>query len=300
MPLRHAILLAIAVVATGFAAIFIRLSDAPSLSIAFYRTAIAAAILLPAALVRHPGELRGLTRRQWATGLLSGALLAVHFAAWISSLALTTVAASVVLVTTGPIFTAAGGRLFFGERAGRSTMAGIFIALAGTALVSGGDLAISGRAAIGDLEALAGAVAAAGYLLAGRRLRQDVSLLSYAGLVYATCAVLLLPATLLAGARLTGFSGRTWAMLALLALVPQLIGHTTFNYLLKEMNATLVAVPVMGEPVVSALLALAFFGEIPPWTAVGGGALILAGVYVAMAGGGRERREAAMPAAPIE
>src|SRR5438309_1429422 len=107
MPLRQAIMLAIAVVATGFAAIFIRLSDAPSLSIAFYRNAIAAAILLPAALARHPGELWGLTRRQWATGLLAGALLAVHFAAWISSLALTTVAASVVLVTSGPIFTAA-------------------------------------------------------------------------------------------------------------------------------------------------------------------------------------------------
>jgi drug/metabolite transporter (DMT)-like permease len=165
--------------------------------------------------------------------------------------------------------------------------------------VSGGDLAISGRAAIGDLEALVGAVAAAGYLLAGRRLRQDVSLLSYSALVYATCAVLLLPASLVGGARLTGFSGRTWAMLALLALVPQLIGHTTFNYLLKEMSATLVAVPVMGEPVVSALLALAFFGEIPPWTAVGGGALILAGVYVAMAGGSRERRDAAIPAAPV-
>jgi drug/metabolite transporter (DMT)-like permease len=300
VPLRHAVLLAIAVVATGFAAIFIRLAVAPSLSIAFYRNAIAAAILLPAALVRHPGEFRGLTRRQWATGLLSGALLAVHFAAWISSLALTTVAASVVLVTTGPIFTAAGGRVFFGERAGRSTMAGIFVALAGTALVSGGDLAISGRAAIGDLEALVGAGAAAGYLLAGRRLRQDVSLLSYVALVYATCALLLWPAALLTGSRLTGFSAKVWWLFVLMALVPQMLGHTVFNYLLRDVAATVVAISVMGEPVGSALLALAFFGEVPPWTAVVGGGMILAGIYVALTAQARDRRRDLQPIMPLE
>jgi drug/metabolite transporter (DMT)-like permease len=282
MPARSLVLLVIGVVAVGFAAIFIRYADAPSLSIAFYRNAFAAAVLLPLAIARHPGEIRGLSRRQVGIAALSGVFLALHFATWISSLALTTVAASVVLVTSAPIFTAAAGRLFFGERVDRRVMMGILLALAGTVVITGGDLRLSGRAALGDLLALAGAVAGAGYFLAGRRLRPSMSLLTYVGLVYAICAALLFVIVLTAGDPLGGFDAQTWWMLVLLALVPQILGHTTFNYLLADLDATVVAVAVMGEPVVSALLAVAFFGEVPPWTAVAGGLVLLGGIYVAL------------------
>jgi drug/metabolite transporter (DMT)-like permease len=282
MPARSLVLLVIGVVAVGFAAIFIRYADAPSLSIAFYRNAFAAAVLLPLAIARHPGEIRGLSRRQVGIAALSGVFLALHFATWISSLALTTVAASVVLVTSAPIFTAAAGRLFFGERVDRRVMMGILLALAGTVVITGGDLRLSGRAALGDLLALAGAVAGAGYFMAGRRLRPSMSLLTYVGLVYAICAALLFVIVLGAGDPLGGFEAQTWWMLVLLALVPQILGHTTFNYLLADLDATVVAVAVMGEPVVSALLAVAFFGEVPPWTAVAGGLVLLGGIYVAL------------------
>jgi drug/metabolite transporter (DMT)-like permease len=282
MPARSLVLLVIGVVAVGFAAIFIRYADAPSLSIAFYRNAFAAAVLLPLAIARHPGEIRGLSRRQVGIAALSGVFLALHFATWISSLALTTVAASVVLVTSAPIFTAAAGRLFFGERVDRRVMMGILLALAGTVVITGGDLRLSGRAALGDLLALAGAVAGAGYFLAGRRLRPSMSLLTYVGLVYTICAALLFVIVLAAGDSLSGFDAQTWWMLVLLALVPQILGHTTFNYLLADLDATVVAVAVMGEPVVSALLAVAFFGEVPPWTAVAGGLVLLGGIYVAL------------------
>jgi drug/metabolite transporter (DMT)-like permease len=282
MPARSLVLLVIGVVAVGFAAIFIRYADAPSLSIAFYRNAFAAAVLLPLAIARHPGEIRGLTRRQVGIAVLSGVFLALHFATWISSLVLTTVAASVVLVTSAPIFTAAAGRLFFGERVDRRVMVGILLALAGTVVITGGDLRLSGRAALGDLLALAGAVAGAGYFLAGRRLRPSMSLLTYVGLVYTICAALLFVIVLAAGDPLGGFNAQTWWMLFLLALVPQILGHTTFNYLLADLDATVVAVAVMGEPVVSALLAVAFFGEVPPWTAVAGGLVLLGGIYVAL------------------
>jgi drug/metabolite transporter (DMT)-like permease len=292
MPTRSAVLLAVGTVAVGFAAIFIRLADAPSLSIAFYRNAIAAAILLPLAILRHPGELRGLTRRQVALLALSGAFLAVHFATWISSLALTTVAASVVLVTSAPIFTVAAERVLFGTRVSRRVMVGILLALLGTLVISGGALAVSGRAALGDLLALAGAVAGAGYFLAGQRLRPAVSLLTYAGVVYAICAALLLATVLIAGDPLGGFDAETWWMLLLLALVPQIVGHTTFNYLLADLSATVVAVAVMGEPVVSALLAVAFFGEVPSWATILGGAVLLAGIYVALTSGSRATVEA--------
>jgi drug/metabolite transporter (DMT)-like permease len=287
MPARSLVLLVLGVVAVGFAAIFIRYADAPSLSIAFYRNAIAAAILLPLAVSRHPGEIRRLSRRQMGIATLSGVFLALHFATWISSLALTTVAASVVLVTSAPIFTAAAGRLFFGEHVGRRVMVGILLALAGTIVITEGDLRLSGRAALGDLLALAGAVAGAGYFLAGRRLRPSMSLLTYVGLVYAICAVLLFVCVLVAGDPLGGFDARTWWMLVLLALVPQILGHTTFNYLLADLDATVVAVAVMGEPVVSALLAVAFFGEIPSWVTLAGGAVLLAGIFVALTTGTR-------------
>jgi drug/metabolite transporter (DMT)-like permease len=290
MSPRQALLLALAVVAVSFSAIFIRYADAPGISIALYRNALSAAVLLPWALSTRWAEIRRLTGRQWGIALLSGALLAAHFATWIPSVKLTTVAASVVLVASSPIFVAAGARAFFGERVGRGTLAGILVGLAGAAIVSGGDVHISARAAGGDLLALAGAAAAAGYFLAGGRLRQDVSLLAYVGLVYAICAVLLLPVALLSGDRLGGFDAKTWWMFALMAAVPQGIGHTTFNYLLKDVGATVVAISVMGEPVGSALLAVAFFGEIPPWTAVVGGVALLAGIYVAVTATARERR----------
>jgi drug/metabolite transporter (DMT)-like permease len=147
---------------------------------------------------------------------------------------------------------------------------------------------------------LGGAVAVAGYFLAGRRLRPDVSLLTYVGVVYATCALLLWPVCLRSGSRLTGYDGRTWAMLVLLAVVPQGIGHTVFNYLLRDVSATVVAVAVMGEPIGSTLLALAFFGEVPPWTAVLGGLLILAGIYLAVTAQGRARRRLEAVQVPVD
>ena len=302
MSIRNAALLTTGVIAVSFSAIFIREAHAPALTVALYRNAFSAALVVPVALARRRRELRTLTRGQVVIALGSGALLAVHFGTWIASLSYTTIAASVVLVTASPILVAAASARLFGERTGRTALIGILAGVVGAAVVSGGDLfVLSPRAAGGDLLAVAGAVAAAGYFVAGRRLRQDVSLLTYVALVYTTCAMLLWPAALISGARLTGFPARTWGLFVLMALVPQMLGHTVFNYLLRDVSATVVAISIMGEPVGSTLLALAFFGEVPPWTAVAGGALILAGIYVAVTAQGRERRRTAEPAlTPLE
>ncbi len=281
--------------AVSFAAIFIRYADAPGLTIALYRQAMAGAVVFPLALILRRDELRGLSRKQLGVAALSGTLLALHFATWIPSVKMTTVAASVVLVTSSPIFVAAGSRVLFGERVSGVAFGGILVGLVGAAIVSGGDVAISARALEGDLLAVAGALAAGGYFLAGRRLRQEVSLLTYVGVVYATCAVVLAPVAILSGVRLTGFDGRTWMMLVLLAVVPQLFGHTIFNFVLHDVSATLVSISIMGEPVGSTLLAVAFFGEVPPWTALLGGVLILAGIYVAVTAQGRAGRKAPGP-----
>jgi drug/metabolite transporter (DMT)-like permease len=299
MTPRQGLLLAMGVVAVSFSALFIREAHANGLVIAFYRNAISAAVVLPAALVWRRDELRRLSRRQVGLAVASGAILAAHFALWIPSVKLTTIAASVTLVTASPIFVAAGARVLFRERVNRTTMAGILVGLVGAAVISGGDFAASARAVAGDLLALGGAAAAAAYFLVGRHLRQDLSLLAYVGIAYPACALFLLPVALLSGGPISGFDATTWWMFVLMAAVPQGLGHTTFNYLLKEIDATIVSISVLGEPVGSTVLAMLFLGEVPPWTAVAGGVLVLAGIYVAITGPSRARR-AEEAVAPLE
>jgi drug/metabolite transporter (DMT)-like permease len=176
-------------------------------------------------------------------------------------------------------------------------LAGIGTALAGAVLIAGGDVGVSGRAAFGDLLAMIGAIAGAGYFLIGRSLRQDLSLVSYVTVVYATCSVLLVPAVLLSGSQAAGFPARTWGLFLLMALVPQILGHTVFNYLLRWMDPTVVAIAIMGEPVGATLLALAFYGETPPWTATVGGAIVLVGIYVAITAQGLR---ATVPESPVD
>ncbi len=296
---RQALLLTMGVVAVSFSAIFITEAQANGLVIAFYRNAISAAIVLPLALALRRDEWRRLTRGQIGIAVLSGAILALHFALWIPSVKLTSVAASVTLVTSSPIFVAAGARVFFGERVDRLTMIGIVVGLVGVAIISGGDFSVSGRAALGDLLALGGAAGAAAYFLIGRHLRQDVSLLGYVGIVYPVCAAILFPIALASGAPMVGFDAKTWWMFVLMALVPQGLGHTTFNYLLKEMDATIVSVSILGEPVGSTVLAFLILGQVPPWTAVVGGVIVLYGLYVAIVGPARSRR-IREPVAPLE
>jgi drug/metabolite transporter (DMT)-like permease len=289
-------LLVLGVVSVASSSILIRVAEAPALAVAFYRNAAAAAVLLPIALARHGDELRSLSVREWGTALLAGALLAAHFALWIPSLSYTTVAASTVLVTTQPVWVALIGRAL-GERVGRRMLLGIGLALAGAVLISGGDLGISARAAYGDLLALGGAVAAAGYFLAGRRLRRRISLTTYTGLAYSTTAVILAGAVAVSGTPFAGFEPRVWGLFLLMAIGPQIGGHTVFNYLLGHLEAGTVAVAVTGEPVVASLLALAFFGEVPSWAAVAGGVLILAGIAITIAA---ETRGRPVELAPVE
>jgi drug/metabolite transporter (DMT)-like permease len=296
MSPRQLALLVTGVVAVAFSSIFIRLADAPALSIAFYRNAIAAAVVLPLALVRHRGELRSLSGRDWSVAVLAGAFLAVHFALWVPSLEYTSVAASTVLVTTQPVWVALiGGAV--GERVSGRGALGIALSLIGAVLISGGDLGLSPRAAFGDVLALLGAIMAAAYFLSGRSMRRRLSLVPYVAICYATCAVLLAAVVGFAGEPFTGFPANVWLLFVLMALVPQFLGHTVFNYLLAAVEASVVAIAVTGEPVGATLLAFAFFGEVPRWTAFAGGALILAGIYVTISAQARRRT---VEFAPIE
>jgi drug/metabolite transporter (DMT)-like permease len=187
-----------------------------------------------------------------------------------------------VLVTTQPLWVALFGRAI-GERPDRRAFIGIGIALLGTLVIAGRDLGGSGRALIGDGLAVAGAVFGAAYVLAGRNLRREVSVVPYTALVYGTAAVLLSGVLLVSGTAFSGYEPKVWLLFALITIGPQFLGHTVFNYLLGHLEAAVVAIAIMAEPVGAALLALVILDEAPGASAVAGGALILAGVYVAIA-----------------
>jgi drug/metabolite transporter (DMT)-like permease len=279
---RHLALLAIGVLAVSSSAVLIRLASAPALAVSFYRCAMAAGIMVPIAMARHREGLRAMTGRRWALTLASAAALAAHFALWVPSLSYTSVAASTVLVTTSPLWVALLGRAV-GERVTRAAGVGIAVSLVGALVISGGDLRLSTRALVGDALAVGGAIAAAAYVVAGRGLRQRMSLVTYAGIVYSAAAGALAVAMVAAGTPFAGYSARVWLLFALMTAGPQLLGHTVFNYLLAHVEASVVAIAVTAEPVGASLLAIVVLHETPSATAVVGGALILAGVYVAIA-----------------
>jgi len=283
---RQYAVLTLGVISVSFAAIFIRLADAPPLVIAAYRLCIASIILAPVAWTRSRQELRRLARRDVMLAVASGAFLALHFALWVSSLSYTSVATSVVLVTITPIFVAVASYLLFRERLTRQIIAGIIVCLAGAVLIGYGNWQIGSESLFGGVLALLGALAVAGYLLIGRRLRQEMSLLSYAFLVYGSAAIMLLVAVLVRGYPVFGYSGDTYLMLVLLAVVPQLMGHMSLVWALRFVSATLVTIAVLGEPVGATILAFLILDEAPTWSEIVGGVLILAGIFVAFRRGG--------------
>ena len=214
--------------------------------------------------------------------LLSGLLLSLHFAFWIASLKYTSVASSVVLVTTHPIFVGIGGLLFLKERLGLNLILGIVLSVLGSGLIGYGDMTLSKEALMGDGLALLGAMAASGYLLIGRRMRKEQDLLSYIFPVYSTAGLILIPFSLIFQEPFFGYSSSTYFYLFLLALVPQLIGHTTFNWALKYLPVSMVAITILGEPIGSTILAYLILGEgLTIWKILGG-ISIFAGILIAL------------------
>jgi len=265
----------------SLAAIFIRLAEAQPLVIAAYRLCLASLIIVPVALARSGDELRRLSKQNIIMALFSGAFLALHFGLWMASLSYTSVATSVVLVTANPIFVAIASYFVFQEKLSKQTVLGIMISLVGSVLIGYGNWSLGPSPLFGVILALLGALAIAGYLLIGRRLRRSIGLLSYASLTYSSAAVLLLISTLAFGYRLVGYSTTTYIMFVLLAVVPQLIGHSSLNWSLRFVPATLVTIAVLGEPVVATVLAFLILNEVPTLSELGGGILILVGIFVA-------------------
>ncbi|MCS7178459.1 MAG: DMT family transporter [Anaerolineae bacterium] len=275
--------LLVGVLAASTASPIIRLAQAEvdSLAIAAWRLTLASLILAPIALTAQREELRRLTRRDGLLMLASGAMLALHFATWISSLAYTSVAASVVLVSTSPLFVGLGSFLILRERLSRSLLVSLAVATLGSIIIGMNDWGQGTHRLTGDLLALAGALSVAGYFLIGRRLRARLSLLAYVFPVYATAAAVLLAVAMLTRVPLGGYPPVHWLWLLLLAVGPQITGHSSLNWALRHLPATYVTLAILGEPVGSSILAWIILGETPGVATLIGGVLVLTGIAIA-------------------
>ena len=278
--IRLYLFLPIGIIAISTASIFIKLCDAPALIIAAYRMTLASLLLLPFAGYQRVWKGWNGSELRWL--ILSGIFLALHFAFWIASLKFTSVASSVVLVSTNPLFVGLGAWLFLKEPVGKNLILGITLSILGSGVISLGDMSISSDALMGDGLALLGAVTASGYLLIGRKMRKGQDLLSYIFPVYSAAAIVLIILSLISQKPFFGFSSSTYLYLFLLALVPQLIGHTTFNWALKYLPAPLIAIVILGEPVGSTILAFFVLGEGLTSLKIMGGILIFAGILIAV------------------
>ncbi len=288
-PVNPFFALVVGVFAVSTGAIFARLAgEAPSLVIAAYRVGLAALVLLPIAWFTARRELMQLSLADLGLAGVSGLFLALHFATWISSLEYTSVANSVVLVNTNPLWVGILTPFITHERLGRTAVLSILVSVVGGVIIGYGDFDTGGKALLGDALALAGSICAAFYLLIGRRLRQKLSLTPYIMLCYGSAAVILWTMVLVLRLPVTGFSTNTMAAFWAMALIPQLIGHTSYNWSLRWFSAGTIAVSLLGEPICSTIMAYFLFNEGLTVFKILGGGLILFAIYLASRGEARK------------
>ena len=284
------IILAVGVLAVSTSAIFIRLAMAAagkqgvdfSLFLAASRLSMAALILLP---TWRKIETTNVNPQAYYYAIAAGVCLAFHFATWISSLAFTSIAASTTLVTTNPIWVALLSRFWLKEKLSRKTILGIFIALVGGILIALGDTNTENSYSnpmIGDSLALIGSWMVSLYFLLGSQAqKQGLSISSYIAIVYTIAAIFLFPLPIFIGNGYLGYPDRVYFYGLLMAIFPQLIGHTSFNWSLRWISPTFITLSILFEPIVASLLGLIIFAEIPSLVVLLGGSIVLSGVAIA-------------------
>ena len=271
----------VSIVAVSTASILIRWSDAPAVIIAMYRMIISVVMLLPF-FIRNDGVAK--LRKQGARDILGligvAVVLAIHFASWITSLDMTSVASSVVFVHIDPIFVALVSHFFLKERINGRVLAGIVISLVGVMIIALGDAGASEVSLMGDLLALVGGLMLGIYLLGGRMFRRDLDLTTYVVPVYSSAAVVLILMSLFTGAPVIGYASRDYILFFLIALVPMIFGHTLYNWALRYVSAPVVSVSLLGEPVGASILAFFLLNEVPGNQVILGDVVTLAGILL--------------------
>ncbi|MCI0688769.1 MAG: DMT family transporter [Sporichthyaceae bacterium] len=296
-PTRHLALMAVGILAVGTSGPLIAAMTVPALAIAFWRNALGAAVTTPLVLLapQRRAEVARLGRRGWGFVLLAGLLLALHFATWVPSISYTSVASSLALVTTQPIWAALLARAT-GHQVPSRVWVGMAVALAGVLMLTGIDFTISSRAFFGDFLALLGGVFAAGYVTAGAAVRRGTSTATYTSLCYAMCAALLLVTCLVGRQPLSGYTTTDWLKLLALTVGPQLLGHSLFNHLLRSTSPTVISMVLLFEVPVGAVIAAVWLGQAPPLAAIAAVLMLLVGIGIVV----RVRSPSQEPSVPVE
>lgn len=269
-------ILAIGVISVSTSAIFVKVSQAPSEVIAFYRLFFSVIIMLPVFLIKYANELRLITKRDWLFSLVAGVFLAFHFILWFESLNYTSVASSTVLVTLQPLFAFVGTYVFFKEKfTVRAIFCGV-MAIIGSFIISWGDFKISGSALFGDILALIACALVTAYLMFGQSVRKRVSLITYTFVVYAISAITLFIYVLILGQPLTNYPTSDWLYFVLLAIIPTLLGHTLFNWSVKWLSTSTISMAILLEPIGATILAYYLLNEKIMLTQIIGGLIVMA------------------------
>jgi len=279
--------LLVGITSISFGSIFIRLSnDVPPIMIATYRLFFSAIILSPF-LYRKWNEFKKLDRKEWLLCVLSGVFLAAHFITWISSLQYTSIANSVVLVTLNPIFVGILSYFFLKEKITKNLVFGVMLSVVGTIVLtfsnfSEGIVTTNGKMPVlGNLLAITGAVMASFYIIIGSKIREKRDLITYITIVYTVAAIILTIVSIISRLHFTGYKFSSYIYLILLAVLPQMIGHTSFNWALKHLKSSVVAITTMGEPIGATILAFIIFKETLNLWQISGILLILIAIWIA-------------------
>lgn len=272
--------IAIGVVSVALSAIFVKLSTAEAGVIAFYRMLFSVLIMLPVFWFKYRREVSIFSKKDWIYSSIAGIFLAFHFIFWFESLNYTSVASSTVLVTLQPIFAFLGTYFFFKERLSIKTILSAVVAILGSFIISWGDFKVSGTALYGDLLALIGCALITGYLLFGQDVRKRISLITYTFVVYSISTVTLLVYVLMKGESLGPHPSADWFWFILLALIPNLLGHTLFNWSLKWVSTNVISIAILFEPVGASILAYYVFQETLSASQITGGIVVITGILL--------------------
>lgn len=270
----------IGVISISLSAILVKLANADAGIIAFYRMLFSVLIMSPIFFYKYVHEIKILSKRDWIFSSIAGIFLAFHFILWFESLNYTSVASSTVLVTLQPLFAFVGTYFFFKERLSAKTIISGAIAILGSVLISWGDFKISGTAFYGDVLALIACGLVTGYFLFGQEIRKRITLITYTMVVYSISTVVLFFYVLFKGESFGPYPAMDWVWFLLLAIIPNLLGHTLFNWALKWVSANVISIAVLFEPIGAAILAYFVFAENLIGTQIIGGMIVIAGIML--------------------
>ena len=268
----------IGVISVSLSAIFVKLADAESGVIAFYRMLFSVLIMSPLFFMKYRHELKHLNKKEWLFTSIAGVFLAFHFILWFESLNYTSVASSTVLVTLQPIFALAGTYLFFKENISLKAIVATIVAISGSVFIAWGDFKVSGEAFYGDILALIACALVTGYFLFGQEVRKQLSLITYTMVVYSVSTIVLFVYVLVAGQSFGPYESTEWIMFLLLAVVPNLLGHNLFNWAIKYVSTNVISISILFEPIGAAILAFFIFGEYLSISQLIGGVIVIVGI----------------------